>query len=154
MFTKVVKVLIKYWRASGIRIFGYVDDVFGGGHSFIETTQISQRVRKDLFDSNFVENTKKSQWDPVQEGEHLGFIVNLKDGSFSVTPSRVEKFKSLLGSVFYNSMTARSAARIVGTIVSMRLNLGPVARMGTRMLYQSKLTDLMNPGELKNYVLK
>ena len=27
MFTKVARVLIKYWRASGIRIFGYVDDV-------------------------------------------------------------------------------------------------------------------------------
>ena len=28
-----MKVLIKYWRATGIRIFGYVDDVFvaGGG---------------------------------------------------------------------------------------------------------------------------
>ena len=50
-----------------------------------------QRVRKDLFGSGFVENTKKSQWDPIQEGEHSSFIVNLKDGSFSVTPSRVEK---------------------------------------------------------------
>ena len=28
---KVVKVLIKYWRAAGIHIFGCVDDVFGGG---------------------------------------------------------------------------------------------------------------------------
>ena len=130
-----MKVLIEYWRAAGIRIFGYVDDVFGGGHSFIETKQISQRVRKDLFDSGLVENTKKSQWDPVQEGEHLGFIVNLKDGSFSVTPSRVEKLKSLLGSVSYNSMPARSVARIIGMIVSTGLALGPVARMRTRMLY-------------------
>ena len=65
----------------------------------------------------------------------MGFIVNFKDGSFSVTPSRVEKFKSLLGSVSYNSMTARSVARIVGTIVSMGLALGPVARMRTRKLY-------------------
>ena len=135
VFTKVVKVLIKYWRAAGIRIFGYVDDVFGGGHSFTETKQSSQRVLKDLFHSGFVENTKKSQWDPIKEGEHLGFIVNLKDGSFSVTPSRVEKFKSLSGSVSYNSMAARSGARIIGMIVSMGLALGPVARMRTRMLY-------------------
>ena len=135
VFTKVGKVLIKYWRAAGIRIFGCVDDVFGGGHSFTETKQISQRVRKDLFDSGFVENTEKSQWDPIQEGEHLGFIVSLKDGSFFVTSSRVEKFKSLLGSVSYNSMTARSVAGIIGMIVSMDLALGPVARMRTRMLY-------------------
>ena len=135
VFIKVVKVLIKYWRAAGNRIFGYVDDVFGGGHSFTETKQISQRVRKYLFDSGFVENTKKSQWDPGQEGEHLSFIVNLKDGSFSVTPSRVEKFKSLLGSVSYNSMTTRSVARIIGMIVSIGLVLGPVVRMRKRMLY-------------------
>ena len=92
-------------------------------------------MRKDLIDSGFVENTKKSQWDPIQEGEHLGFIVDLKDGSLSVSPSRAEKFKSLLGSVSHNSMTARSVARIIGMIISMGLALGPVARMRTRMLY-------------------
>ena len=92
-------------------------------------------MRKDLFDSGFVENTKKSQWDPIQEGEHLSFIVNLKDDSFSVTPSRVKKFKSLLGSVSYNSMTARSVAGIIGMIVSMGLALDPVTRMRRRTLY-------------------
>ena len=62
----------------------------GGGHTFTETKQISQRVCKDLFDSDFVENTKMSQWDPIQEGEHLGFIVNLKDGSFWSHPPELK----------------------------------------------------------------
>ena len=53
VFTKVVKVLIKYWRAAGIRIFGYVDDVFGGGgggggHSFTKIKQISQSAQRSF----------------------------------------------------------------------------------------------------------
>ena len=31
VFTKVLKVLIKHWRSFGIRIFAFIDDVFGGG---------------------------------------------------------------------------------------------------------------------------
>ena len=64
--------------------------------------------------------------EPVQESEHLGFIVSLKDSSVSHPPE--------LKSLSHNSVTARSVARIVGTIVYMGLALGTVARMRTRML--------------------
>ena len=33
IFTMVVRVLIKHWRSQAIRIFGFIDDVFGGGSS-------------------------------------------------------------------------------------------------------------------------
>ena len=43
-FTKVVRVLIKHWRSQAIRIFGFIDDVFGGGSSYIKTLIISNSV--------------------------------------------------------------------------------------------------------------
>ena len=82
VFTKVVKVLIKYWRASGIRIFGYVDDVFGGGHTFKETEQISQRVRKNLFDSGFVENTKRLNGNPFRKVNIWVSLLTLREVAF------------------------------------------------------------------------
>ena len=91
VFTKVVKVLIKHWRSSGIRIFGFVDDVFGGGRSFDEAQEILVLVRQDLADSGFLENTEKSVWVPCQRGQHLGYIVDLQKGIFSVTPARIDK---------------------------------------------------------------
>ena len=36
VFTKVVKVLIKHRRCSGIIIFGFIDDVFGGGRTYMK----------------------------------------------------------------------------------------------------------------------
>ena len=46
-------------------------------------------VQSDLAKSGFVAHPTKSQWIPKQEGEHLGFIVNLKDGVFSVPSLRL-----------------------------------------------------------------
>ena len=59
VLTKVVKVLIKHWRSSGIRIFSFIDDVFGGGRTLNEAQKISYLVRQDLANSRFLENTKK-----------------------------------------------------------------------------------------------
>ena len=99
VFTKVVKVLIKYWRASSIRIFGYVDDVFGGRILSQKLSKFHRECAKIFLTVALLKTQKNLSGDPVQEGEHLSFIVNLKNGSFSVTPSRVQKFKSLSGSV-------------------------------------------------------
>ena len=78
----MVKVLIKHWRSSGIRIFGFIDDVFGGGRTLNEAQKISNLVRQDLANSGFLENTEKSIWVPCQRGQHLGNIVDLKKGIF------------------------------------------------------------------------
>ena len=93
-------------------------------------------VKEDLFKSGFVVNELKSFWEPRQNGEHLGFIVDLSEGIFSVTPKRVQKFKILLKALMETDFpTARFVAKIVGTIISMGLGLGPVTRMWTRKLY-------------------
>ena len=79
LFTKVTRPLIKHWREQGITIFGFMDDFLGSGRSFEEAKQFSDIVRKDLKKSAFLEHPEKSRWVPSQTGEHLGFIVNLRD---------------------------------------------------------------------------
>ena len=84
MFTRILKVLIKHWRSLGMRIFAFIDDGFGRGRSFHKARKLGGIVKSDLFQSGFVVHPVKSQWVPKQEGEHLGFIVNLKEGTFAV----------------------------------------------------------------------
>ena len=67
-----------------MRIFAFIDDGFGGGRSFDKATKLGGIVKSDLFRNGFVAHPVKSQWVPKQEREHLGFIVNLKDGTFAV----------------------------------------------------------------------
>ena len=81
----MVKVLIKHWRSSGIRIFSFIDDVFGGGRTLNEAQKTSNLVRQDLADSGFLENTEKvHMWVSCQRGQLLGYI-DLQKGIFSVT---------------------------------------------------------------------
>ena len=88
VFTEVLKELIKHWRSFGIRIFAFFDDGFGGGNSLEEATRCSNIVQLDLAKSGFIAHPTKSQRIPKQ-GEHLGFIVNLKDSVFSVPARRL-----------------------------------------------------------------
>ena len=92
VFTKVVKVLR---RGCGISIFSFIDDFFGDASTFQQTTMISAKVNMDLAKSGFVANIKKSQWHPSQEGIHLGFLLDLRNGTFTVPKSRVDKLKDL-----------------------------------------------------------
>ena len=88
--------LIKHWGSQAIRIFRFIDDVFGGGSSHEETLIISNLVQEDLSNSGFVCKMVKSQWLPGQVGEHLRFVVNFKEGTFSVTEKRKSKLMSKL----------------------------------------------------------
>ena len=133
VFTKVVKILVGYWRGGGIGIFSFIDDFFGGASTYHQTAII---VKMDLELRGFVANVKKSQWHPSQEGMHLGFLVDLKNGIFTVPKSRVYKLKDLLRQLHGKARTtARCLARVVGSIISMGLGIGPVSRMWTRRLY-------------------
>ena len=79
----------------------------------------------------------KSQWIPKQEGEHLGFNAKLKkDGDFSLSVRRVLVFteKNLGRFATGGRSTARMLASLAGTIISIGLALGPVARMQTQSI--------------------
>ena len=110
--------------------------MFGDGSSYEETLIISNLVQEDLSNSGFVCNMVKSQWLPGQVWEHLGFVVNLKEGTFSVTEKRKTKLMSKLEFISkVTQPTARAIARLAGCIISMLLGVGPVARMRTRAMY-------------------
>ena len=127
---------MKHWRSQAIRIFGFIDDVFRGESSHEETLIISNLVQEDLSNSGFVCNMVKSQWLPGQVGEHLGFVVNFKDGTFSVTEKRKSKSMSKLEFISRVSQpTARAKPSLAGCIISMLLGVGPMARLRTCAMY-------------------
>ena len=88
--------------------------------------------------SGFVTNGEKSQWDPVQCGELLGFIKDLRSGTFQVPPRRVNALKKLLNATTAKKLavSARHLSCITGSLVSLGLALGPVAHLWTRALYR------------------
>ena len=136
VFTKVCRALVKHWRSLGFKIFMYLDDGAGAASSRTVCEEMSSTVRSDLLQSGFL-LSEKSRFQPVQQGELLGFVINLEDGHLSVAPRRVERlFKLLHALVDAKSSTARKIAQLAGTIISMGPALGPITRLRTREMYR------------------
>lgn len=142
VFTKVQKALLKHWRLQGIRIFTYLDDGIGGHSSVQEAKAVSNRVRSDVEQSGFLWHPDKSLWEPTQCGEVLGFVVNLAEGYFRVPERRIVTLNNQLHTIQSNNYqtTAYSIAKLTGTIISMGLALGPIARLWTRGLYRNLMS--------------
>ena len=96
IFTKVVRVLVKFWRASGVRCMMYFDDGSAAGDSYEEALAIGKFLEYTLVRAGFVINYKKSHFTPTQFPVMLGFQLNLCDGICFVTQERIDKFKSHL----------------------------------------------------------
>ncbi|XP_022779071.1 uncharacterized protein LOC111320674 [Stylophora pistillata] len=72
----------------------------------------------------------------MQVGEWLGFVINTITMSFHIPERKMEKLKSLLGSVTGDTSSSyRELARIAGSIISIALAVGPISRLLTRQMY-------------------
>ena len=97
-------------------------------------------VKGDIAASGFIAHPEKCCWEPTQVGDLLGFTLNLKKGSIHVPPERIARLREQITLVSSSNPTARLAASLVGTVVSMGLPLGPVSCLWTRALYRDILS--------------
>ena len=106
LFTKIQRALVKHWRRKGLRIFTCLDDGAGAEATFVDAKRTSDSVRQDIRACGFVANEEKSQWEPVQQGELLGFIVDFHSGVFRVPERRIVAFEGILQRIVNNSFMA------------------------------------------------
>ena len=66
VFTKLLRPLVKYWRAKGRRVVVYIDDGIGAASTLQEAVEHSTAIQADLGDAGFV---LKSKLDPHQVGD-------------------------------------------------------------------------------------
>ena len=134
VFTKVLRAFVKHWRIQGIRAVLYLDDRFVVASSRQAMCSLATTIRSDLDRCGFSINEEKSQLDPHQVGEFLGYSVDLENGVFSVPQKKVNGLLNLLhdNRSQHKCVSAHAIARVTGTIISMGLALGPVARLFSR----------------------
>ena len=129
VFTQVIKQLVQRWRAQGMRVVPYVDDILFMSRSIDEAHSSQRIVLADLQASGFILNVKKSQLEPRHYVRFLGLDIDSRTMTFRVPEDRVHNLKeALANTVHSNFATSRSMARIAGMIASMRLALGPASR--------------------------
>ena len=134
-FAKVMGLLVRSWRASGIRMIAYLDDwLFVLSRTDAQSTL--KRVLDDCRAAHVAINLEKSHLTPVRRLEHLGFEVDLDANRFRASPSRWDTLQGEIREILRDDVcSARQAYRTAGRLVSLGLALGPAARIFTRHLY-------------------
>ena len=119
LFTKILKPIYAHLRLLGHLACAYIDDSIFMAQTF-DSCQDSIRYADRLFRSvGFYINYDKSELYPMQEIEHLGFVLNSTRMTVTLTEGKrvklINKCRQVLAD---NGLTIRSVAELIGLIVS------------------------------------
>ena len=119
LFTKILKPVYAHLRLLGHLACGYIDDSIFMAQTF-DSCQDSIRYADSLFRSiGFYINYDKSKLKPMQEIEHLGFVLNSTRMTVTLTEAKKVKLVNKCTQVLAdNGRTIRSVAELIGLIVS------------------------------------
>ena len=138
LFTKVMRCLVTFWRAQGIKISVFIDDGLGSADK-VQSNIHSLVVKKSLTEAGFVINTQKSIWQPQREITWLGVNINLDKFCFSIPQTLIESIffslEKIIKSLPYT--TARKLAKVCGKLISTKFVMGNIVQLKTRNLYKT-----------------
>ena len=137
IFTKILRVLVRYWRSRGIRCLLFYDDGAGTHTSDEICRQQAQLVKSSLCQAGFAVSEQKSVWQPTQFLTFLGLESNLQEFTVAVPAERVARTEAQIAECLQNlhRLTARAISRVAGLITSCRPALGDVTLMMTRAMH-------------------
>ena len=135
-FTKLLRPLVKHWRAKGFCIVVYLDD--GWGTDSVENCKfVSDSVHNDLKLAGFVVNLEKSVWVPCSVLEWLGYTWNMQLGTVTMPTRKVIAFKDMIKVALQKKeqISARFIAKITGKLMSMSFVFGNICQIMSRHAY-------------------
>ena len=133
-FMMLMKVLLKHWRKQGLQIFVYLDDILLVSKSKKLLQKQRELVINTLNKTGLTINLKKSQLEPTQEVQHLGFIIDFKEGTLKVPTQKLRTVRKELGKlVTQDFLSCRKMAAILGTVRSFLVAL-PFLRAFTSLM--------------------
>lgn len=134
IFTKVVRVLVRYWRSHAVRITVYLDDGLGSARDFARCEAASLFVKTSLQLCDFLPNDSKSIWQPTSCLVWLGYCIDLAIHTISIPSDRILSVVQVIDSIRsqYPSSTTRKLAQFVGKTILMGFVFGNITRIMTR----------------------
>ena len=136
VFTKIIRPILQWARAKGIRLSAYLDDLLVAAATEQEAKLHTLMVRAQLEKLGFLINDKKSTLTPTRQIEHLGFRIDTVRMALTVPGHKIrdlrrEAVKMLNATTFQ----LRRLAAFIGRAMSMTAAIFP-ARLKTRALLQ------------------
>ena len=138
IFTKIVRVLVKFWRSKAVKLCCFIDDGLGTNKGKGITQSQSDLVRYSLKDSGFIVNDQKSVWEVTQVTDWLGVLVDLKGGFFQISGQRESSILHYLDVVASHApiSSARRFSKLTGLLISTKFVLGDIVRLRSRSFYK------------------
>ncbi|KAK3283878.1 hypothetical protein CYMTET_8443 [Cymbomonas tetramitiformis] len=143
-------------RRRGARVLSYMDDFLILTSTEEEACVQRDRVRRVLARLGLSRNENKGQWEPGQLIENLDLEVDLREGLFWVTETRINKIHAQAKSIISDAtrekrrLSARRLAAFNGLCQSVYLAV-PAARLYLRELYFVLTTKRSWGGEGEAY---
>jgi hypothetical protein len=134
VFSKVLKELVKLWRADSIQMVIYLDDGIIIADSFQQAQKDAARIKSDLEAAGFIINAEKSQWIPVQQLQWLGFKLDSAQNIFEIPADKLFRLKTAIFKTMIarNNMSARGLSKVVGKLTSMYHAFGSIVYIMTK----------------------
>ena len=134
IFSKIVREMVKRWRAMGIMIVTYLDDGILLANSYQEALLHAKIIKEDLLSAGFVLNQEKSIWEPTQKVKWLGFYLDSLNDVFEVPEDKLNRIKISINNLvlFKSTCSARSLAKVVGKITCLFHALGSIVYIMTK----------------------
>ena len=143
MFSKVVRVMVTFWRSKGLKVITFLDDGLGGDNSFEGAMTSSNYIRESIQRFGFLLAEEKCCWLPSLQISWLGYFICMKSCKFFISDERIGMLEVCIKSMLYQLASqklrivpARFAASVTGRIISMQMVLGKLVRLRSRELYK------------------
>ena len=91
MFTKLLRPLVRYWRAKGLRILVYLDDGLCAVAGRQKALEASELVRTTLARPGFVVHLIKSIWEPIRRAAVAWVCGRFGTRADRGSPSKVDR---------------------------------------------------------------
>ena len=146
-FTKVMRVVVQELRQKGVPVLAYLDDFWFALSSRLSphSLEFSRKWVISVFEAaGLTIQLSKSHLQLTRRlPSHLGFVVDTALGVFEVSEQRWQRLQAALKQALKNRTVQRTLLeRIAGMLVSMRLALGPVCMLFTRVMYSAIAASL------------
>ncbi|CAJ0592617.1 unnamed protein product [Cylicocyclus nassatus] len=126
IFTKLMRPLLKKWRATGLFVAIYLDDGLIWAKSAHECELAVAKIRDDLSRAGFFVAEDKCSWRPLQKMTWLGHVIDLEGYTLDITPARKEKASALATRLLnLRGVSLHERLKWQGTIASMHLVIPP-----------------------------
>ena len=151
-FTRVVKEVKFIALSQGVRIHQYLDDWLVRAKDPDSCARDVQKLIMLVGKLGWIVNFKKSELNPTQDLEFLGYQFNLREGLVYPNQKKLDKLKILVVSILQgHNTTPRKLMSLIGVMASMEKTV-PLGRIHVRPFQWFLKTNWQFPQSLDKVV--